>query len=414
MRLVTIMQRKLYAIFGALFVAASALIVALNLRDESEVEPIVVSADLITRGRYLALVGNCAGCHTQPGNEAYSGGYGVPTPYGVIYAGNLTPHQEHGIGKWSNRDFWRALHNGRSKDGRLLYPAFPYTSYTKITQQDSNAIFAYLSSLPPSAAVNKPNTLQFPYNTQAALAVWRALYFKPGIYDSIDAVTNKNRDFDRGGYLVQGLGHCDACHAQRDRLGGVWDSKKLAGGVIPVLNWYAPALTSLHISNRVASYLSVGKTDLHYASGPMAEVVFGSTQYLTNADANAIQNYLSSLPREDVESDSRQPAASDIGTKVYEQHCEGCHGKNGEGINNAYPALAGNPAVLQKLPASLVRMIVEGGFGAATKGNPQPYGMPPFGQVLSPLEIAGVITHIRSSFGNKAGFVAETEVIKYR
>jgi mono/diheme cytochrome c family protein len=306
------------------------------------------------------------------------------------------------------------LHNGRSKDGRLLYPAFPYTSYTKITLQDSNAIFAYLSSLAPSAAVNKPHTLQFPYNTQAALAVWRALYFRPGTYEPVSTETNENRDVDRGAYLVQGLGHCDACHAQRDRLGGVWNSKKLSGGVIPVLNWYAPALTSSYIANEVAKYLTVGKTDLHYASGPMAEVVFGSTQYLTNTDAHAMQKYLSSLPRENSESDSRQPAASDVGAKIYQQHCEGCHGKNGEGVKNVYPSLAGNPAVLQKLPASLVRMIVEGGFGAATKGNPQPYGMPPFGQVLSPLETAAVITHIRSSFGNGASFVSEIEVIKYR
>jgi mono/diheme cytochrome c family protein len=413
-RKVSAMTRKFWASTVGIVIVCAVIVAGLNLRDESTVEPIVSTKELVERGRYLALVGNCAGCHTLPGNEPYSGGYGVPTPYGVIYAGNLTPHKEQGIGTWSNNDFWRALHNGRSKDGRLLYPAFPYTSYSKVTQQDSNALYAYLASLPPSAAVNKPHTLQFPYNTQAALAVWRALYFKPGVHVSAGTATNANNEIDLGGYLVQGLGHCDACHAPRDRLGGVSDVKALSGGIIPTLNWYAPSLATTSISNEVATYLKVGKTGSHYASGPMAEVVFGSTQYLTDSDAKAMQSYLANLPRDLEKRDSRAPASSEVGAKVYKDSCEGCHGKNGEGVKGAYPALAANPAVLQHTPASLVRMIVEGGFGAATAGNPQPYGMPPYGQVLTPLQIAGVITHIRSSFGNKAGFVSEIEVIKYR
>jgi mono/diheme cytochrome c family protein len=410
------MGREFFAFIVALMIALTGMVAGLNLRDESTVEAIVSTKDLVERGRYLALVGNCAGCHTLPGNEPYSGGYGVPTPYGVVYAGNLTPHKEQGIGTWNNNDFWRALHNGRSKNGRLLYPAFPYTSYTKVTQLDSNAIFAYLSSLQPSASVNKPHSLQFPYNTQSALAVWRALYFKPGIYISSDTAGNVNNYLDRGGYLVEGLGHCDACHAPRDRLGGVSDARALSGGVIPILNWYAPSLAATEISNDVATYLKVGKTDTHFASGPMAEVVFGSTQFLTDTDAKAMQRYLANLPRGlDLKvKDLRAPASSEIGAKVYKDRCEGCHGKSGEGIQGAYPALAANPAVLQHTPESLVRMIVEGGFGAATAGNPQPYGMPPYGQVLTPLEIAGVITHIRSSFGNKAGYVSEIEVIKNR
>jgi mono/diheme cytochrome c family protein len=408
------MGKKIFLSFVGLVVLFSMAIFAFNLRDESNIEPAVVSAELVERGRYLALVGNCAGCHTSPGKEAYSGGYGVPTPYGVVYAGNLTPHKEQGIGSWSNNDFWRALHNGRPKDGRLLYPAFPYTSYTKVTQQDSNAIFAYLSSLPPSSAANKQNTLTFPFNTQAALAVWRALYFKPGVYVSPIQSAGLSAEIDRGAYLTQGLGHCDACHAQRDRLGGISDQGKLDGGVIPVLKWYAPSLFSEHIKSDVATYLKVGKTEKHYASGPMAEVVFGSTQFLSDSDAQSIQRYLANWPRTQEVKDTRATANSEIGLKVYKDKCESCHGKNGEGAMGAYPALAGNPAVLQATPASLVRMIVEGGFGASTSNNPQPYGMPPYGQVLTPLEIAGVITHIRGSFGNNAGFVGEIEVIKYR
>jgi mono/diheme cytochrome c family protein len=237
--------------------------------------------------------------------------------------------------------------------------------------------------------------------------VWRALYFKPGKYVAT------NSDIDRGAYLVQGLGHCDACHAQRDRLGGVNDPQKLEGGLIPVLNWYAPSLTSAHILSDVAEYLKVGKTERHFASGPMAEVVYGSTQFLNDTDAVAIQRYLASLPRSPSVNETRAPASSEIGARVYKDRCESCHGKSGEGVKGAYPALAGNPTVLQATPASLVQVIVEGGFGASTAGNPQPYGMPPYGQVLTPLEIAAVITHIRSSFGNSAGFVSELEVMKY-
>jgi mono/diheme cytochrome c family protein len=396
-----------------LFLLAALLIGALNFRDESTIAPVVSTPELVERGKYLALVGNCAGCHTLPGKAAYSGGYGVPTPFGQIVAGNLTPHKEQGIGTWTNNDFWRALHNGRSKDGRLLYPAFPYPNYSLVTQDDSNALFAYLSSLPPSASVNvQPTTLRFPYNSQAALAVWRALYFSPAASDT--AAPTQVNESARGAYIVNGLGHCGACHAQRDRFGGVSDAKKLRGGVIPVLNWYAPSLASTHIMNDVATYLKVGKTEKHYASGPMAEIVFGSTQYLTDADAKAIQVYLASLPRDPLAQGARPSASSQIGAKVYQDYCQDCHGKTGEGLPNAYPALAANPAVLMDSTASLVRMIVEGGFGAATAKNPQPHGMPPYGQVLSPLEIAGVITHIRSSFGNQAGFVSEIEVLKYR
>jgi mono/diheme cytochrome c family protein len=407
------MLKKVCLVLFAFLGLAVMLVGWLNFRDETDVEKIQPSAELIERGRYLALVGNCAGCHTVPGNAPYSGGYGVPTPYGVIFAGNLTSHKERGIGSWTNNDFWRALHNGRSKDGRLLYPAFPYTSFTKISQQDSNAIYAYLFSLPASDAANKPHTLRFPYNSQIALGIWRALFFKA---ESL-AVTSSSSALELGGYLVQALGHCDACHVGRNQMGGtVGDSKALGGGVIPELNWYAPSLTSSMTVKDVATYLKVGKTESHFASGPMAEVVYSSTQFLTATDANAIQAYLVSLPRtvDASNGDSKRPTTrSEVGAKVYEKHCESCHGKNGEGLKNAYPALSGSTAVLEKSPASLVRIIVEGGFGASTPGNPQPHGMPPFSQVLSPLEISGVITHMRSSFGNQAGFVSEIEVIKY-
>jgi mono/diheme cytochrome c family protein len=388
----------------------------LNFADEDSVPSALESASRsIEKGRYLAVAGNCAGCHTAAGGAPYAGGYGVPTPYGTIYAGNLTPNKQYGLGGWTSNEFWRALHNGRSKNGRLLYPAFPYTNYTKLNRSDSDAIFAYLQSLVPQATPNRSNELAFPYNTQVALGVWRALYFRPAVFEP---QSSKPEEWNRGAYLVQGLGHCDACHAQRDRLGGVRGqndpSATLRGGVIPMLNWYAPSLASVHAGKETANYLKTGRTATAWASGPMAEVIFNSTQYLADSDLAAIAKYLNSLPRDLPVVQSRAAASSDLGATVYKAKCESCHGKNGEGLADAYPPMAGNPAVLLNPSASIVRMIVEGGFGAATSGNPRPYGMPPFGQSLSPLEIAAVITHIRSSWGNQASFVSEIDVLKYR
>jgi mono/diheme cytochrome c family protein len=402
-----------------LIVSGLGVVCWFNFSDEMLAAPKMLAVESsVEKGRYLALAGNCAGCHTALGGEPYAGGYGVPTPYGAIYAGNLTPSKPQGLGDWTAEQFWRAMHYGRSKSGRLLYPAFPYTNYTKISRADSDSLFAYLQSLPPSDTSNKSNELGFPYNTQAALAVWRALYFRPGAYKAQPAMP---AEWNRGAYLVQGLGHCDACHAQRDRLGGIDqqsnpknDTTTLRGGVIPILNWYAPSLATVHAGKATAQYLKTGRTDRAWASGPMAEVVFGSTQYLTDLDLAAMANYLNALPIDSPPVQSRPSASSDTGATIYKNSCESCHGKNGEGLANAYPALAGNHAVLLNPVASIVRMIVEGGFGAATAGNPRPHGMPPFGQSLTPLEIAAVITHIRSSWGNQASFVSEVDVLRYR
>jgi mono/diheme cytochrome c family protein len=407
----------LRVLFG--FVAAVLLlgvwVAWVNMRDSAPV--LAVSPGNVERGKYLALIGNCAGCHTQPGAEPYGGGYGVPTPYGNIYASNLTPSKEHGIGDWTSEDFWRALHHGRSKSGRLLYPAFPYTSYTKVNRVDSEDIFTYLKTLKASEQINQEHQLQFPYNTQVALAVWRALYFKPADSQNL-SVGAESGEVARGAYLVNGLAHCAECHAERGRLGAVVNQNSpasaLRGGVIPMLNWYAPSLASAHLEKTVATYLKAGRATGLWASGPMAEVVYGSTQYLTDADANAIAAYLTTLPRDVVKPPSIAPESTALGEKIYVDRCESCHGKSGEGVASGIPPLAGSHAVMMSNSASLVRMIIEGGFGASTSANPRPHGMPPFGAELTPLQIAAVITHIRSSWGNKAGYVSELEVLKYR
>src|SRR3569623_2814181 len=200
----------------AVVAVLAAAIVWLNIRGEDATPPVAQAAGAVARGAYLARVGNCIACHTERGGTPFAGGRAVETPCGTVHSSNLTPDAATGIGAWSSSDFWRALHNGRSRDGRLLAPAFPYPNYTRVTREDSDAIFAYLRSLPAVQRANTPHNLRWPYSTQAALAVWRALYFTPGSYQ---ADKSHPPEWNRGAYLVMGLGHCSACHTARNALG---------------------------------------------------------------------------------------------------------------------------------------------------------------------------------------------------
>lgn len=421
------MKRILWTIssvLAALGVAATVLI-TLNLRGEEPLpasETLQITPELVQRGEYLARVGNCMACHTTQGGAAYAGGRGIETPFGVVHSSNLTPDKAQGIGTWTSAEFWRALHHGRSKDGRLLYPAFPYPNYTQVTREDSDAIFAYLQSLPASDAPNRPHALRFPYSTQAALAVWRALFFAPGQPAVEPAQT---AEYNRGAYLVNGLGHCTACHTPRNALGATTEARAFSGGLIPVQNWYAPALNAAQEAGvkewrteDVAALLQAGVAPQGSVLGPMAEVVFRSTQYLSDADARAMAVYLQGLPQQPPAERAPPPAppaaAMARGAKVYEQHCAACHGDQGQGEPGAFPALAANRAVTLADPTNLVRVVLQGGYLPATAGNPRPHGMPPFQQVLSDEDIAAVTTFVRNQWGNQAPGVGTIEVYRAR
>jgi mono/diheme cytochrome c family protein len=422
------MRRRIWQIAGAaiLVIAVAALaLVGLNRRDESPVPaqavPFAATTQQIERGAYLARAGNCAGCHTARGGAAYAGGQGIATPFGIVFASNLTPDDATGLGRWSAAHFWRAMHNGRSFDGRLLYPAFPYPNFTQITRDDSDALYAYLRSLPPVAQANRPHALRFPYNTQLSLAVWRALFFSPGVYRP---EPDKSPEWNRGAYLVRGLGHCDACHAGRNLLGATSEKLELSGGLIPMQNWYAPALNAPHEAGvadwdtgQVVALLRDGVSSGASVMGPMAEVVYRSTQFLSAADLQAMAVFLKQLPQANPAA-ARSPAVADDGSsrgaKLYAQHCAQCHGDRGEGRPGAYPALAGNRAVTMDPPANLVRVLVSGGYLPATPGNPRPYGMPPFSRTLDDADMAAVLTTIRASWGNAAPPVTPLEVLRYR
>ncbi len=411
---------------AAVALLLAAIVWQRNMRDETDVPaPMAAAAPspaLVERGAYLARAGNCMGCHTTRGGTPYAGGRGIATPFGTVFSSNLTPDPATGIGSWTAGHFWRAMHNGRSKDGRLLYPAFPYTSYTEVSREDSDALYAYLKSRPPAAQPNTAHTLRWPFSTQTALAVWRALYFSPGGYAP---EARQTAEWNRGAYLVRGLGHCSACHSTRNALGATRTPLDLAGGLIPMQNWYAPSLTSAAEAGvadwstaDIAALLKTGVSPRGSVLGPMAEVVLHSTQHLSDADLTAMAVFLQSLPPTAADKPATMaPGNSTVaqaGARLYEQHCAQCHGEQGRGVPGAYPPLAGNRAVTMDATANLVQVVLNGGYAPATAGNPRPFGMPPFVLVMNDTELAALLTYLRSAWGNQASAVTATEVNRMR
>ena len=417
---------RLLALLVGLAVVLGGVVAWMNVRGEDvdapDTGPYVATAEQVARGAYLARAGNCAACHTDRGGAAYAGGKGIATPFGTIYASNLTPDAKTGIGNWSPALFWRALHNGRSADGRLLYPAFPYPNFTEITRADSDALYAFLRTQVPAAQPNRAHALDFPYNLQASLAVWRALFFAPGVYEP---VVDQSAQWNRGAYLVRALGHCSACHSPRNRFGATSESLELSGGLIPMQNWYAPSLESTGEAGvadwpaqEVAALFKIGLTARGAAMGPMAEVVFRSTQYLSDADIAAMTVFLKSLPQTAPHAVGVPTVPDSVvqhGQAIYADRCAACHGPHGEGGATAngvaYVPLAGNRLVRLASSANLVHVIINGGFAPTTAGNPRPYGMPPFGQSLKDDEIAAVASYVRQAWGNAAPEVTPLEVL---
>jgi mono/diheme cytochrome c family protein len=380
-------------------------------------------AEQVARGAYLARAGDCMACHTVRGGTPYAGGRALQTPFGDVVSPNITPDRQAGIGAWSADEFWRALHNGKSRDGRLLYPAFPYTSYTRVTRADADALLAFLRTLPPASAPSQPHRLRFPYDQQVMLAAWRALYFKPEVFRPQPA---QSAAWNRGAYLVEGLGHCSACHSARDPLGGSGDT--LSGGMIPVLGWYAPSLTSDGEAGlgewhpeQIAALLKTGVSPRATVFGPMAEVVQQSLQYLDDADIGAMATYLKALPPAGAapqpytrDTAPQAMAVIDAGARLYQTHCIDCHGAAGDGQPPGYPPLAGNRALTMTEAVNPIRIVLNGGFAPGTAGNPRPYGMPPFSHVLNDQEVAQVVSYLRSAWGNNAPPVSGNDVNRYR
>ena len=422
-------QRALWAGFSLLTLAGLLLVVVAFTQFRTPQAggtplntPAIPAMEAVQRGAYLARIGNCALCHTAPGGASYAGGKGIATPFGTVTTSNLTPHPETGLGRWSAEDFWQAMHQGRSRDGHLLYPAFPYTSFTQLAREDSDALLAFLQTLPPIDQPNQPHALRWPYSSQWALAVWRTVNFAPA--EPVVSAPPPDDAVLRGAYLVNSLGHCNECHGARNGWGGPDLRKTLSGATLPQSLWYAPSLRAAS-EGSVAGWtpedtvalLTTGANRHASTSGPMAEVVHHSTQYLSAADAQAMARYLASLTPTETATPPTSPVPSSVqalGARVYEAQCAQCHGKQGEGQADAYPALAGNRAVQMTPSHNLVLAVLQGGYGPATQGRPRPHGMPPFQLVLSDAELAAVLSYIRNAWGNQAPALSEFDINKFR
>ena len=380
---------------------------------------------LVAKGEYLAKAGDCIACHTKPEGVLFAGGRALPTPFGTIYSSNITPDPTTGIGKWSADDFYKTMHEGRFPDGGLLYPVMPYAFYTKVTRADSDAIFAYLRSVPAAHHPNRPHDLQFPYDNRQLILGWRTLYFNSGEYQPDTA---KSAEWNRGAYLVDGLGHCAMCHSPINALGGTSESKAFQGGLIPMQNWYAPSLLSNKEAglgewsiDEIVGLLRTGVSARGAVYGPMAEVTFNSLQYLNDADVRAMAVYLKRLgegrPPGPELSGISAPESSlliSLGQTVYQARCASCHGPDGRGMPPDYPPLAGNPSIQMESAVNPIRMVLNGGFPPGTADNPMPYGMPPFAQSLSDNEVAAVVTYIRTAWGNRGAAVSASKANELR
>lgn len=380
---------------------------------------------LIAKGEYLARAGDCIACHTAPEGKLFAGGLPMDTPFGTLYTTNITPDPQTGIGTWTSDQFYRLMHSGRFPDGGLIYPAMPFASYTKVTREDSDAIFAYLRSVPPVKQVNRENDLRFPYNNRSLIIGWRTLFFNEGEYKPDPT---KSDEWNRGAYLVEGLGHCGMCHTAINALGGSSESKAFEGGLIPMQNWYAPSLTSNKEAGlgdwsieEITAYLRTGISSRGAVYGPMAEVVYDSLQYLNDSDIRAMAVYLKGLSQGSppVQAASPLPTAEtsllvSLGKPIYDRECATCHGPTGQGMPPNYPPLAGNQSIQMVSAVNAIRMVLNGGFPPGTAGNPRPYGMPPFAQRLSDDDVAAVVTYIRTSWGNRGEPVSARQANELR
>ena len=383
------------------------------------------TGDIVARGEYLARAGDCTACHTAPEGRLFAGGRAMPTPFGTLYTSNITPDPETGIGKWSADDFYKTMHNGRFPDGGLIYPAMPFASYTKVTRADSDAIFAYLRSIPPVSQKNRPHDLRFPYDNRQLILGWRTLFFSEGEFKPDP---KKSAEWNRGAYLVEGLGHCGMCHSPINALGGTSQSDAFKGGLIPMQNWYAPSLTSNREAGLgdwsikdITDLLQTGVSARGVVYGPMAEVVHNSLQYLDDADTKAMAVYLKGISEP-----SPPPAASSalpttessllisLGKTVYDKNCASCHGTQGEGKPPHWPPLANNQSIEMQSAVNPIRMVLNGGYPPGTKGNPMPYGMPPFAGLLSDNEVAAVVSYIRTAWGNRGAPVSARDANELR
>jgi mono/diheme cytochrome c family protein len=377
-------------------------------------------AALWARGEYLARAGDCVACHSVPGGSAFAGGLKMGTPLGAIFATNITPDVETGIGTYTVQDFARALRDGVAKDGRHLYPAMPYPSYAKMTDQDVQALYDYvMRAVPPVHQVNQRDQIPLYLSPRWPLAIWNLL-FADGT--AFTARSGQSAQWARGAYLVEGLGHCGACHTPRGLAG---EEKSLDGRSPDFLaganldGWYAPSLRQDLVTGlgawsqaEIVEFLKTGHNQHGAAYGSMRDVINNSTPYLSDDDLASIAVYLTSLPANSAQTpltpdgmtakallDGRETAP---GALIYAGQCMSCHRETGAAAPPFLPPLAGNPTVVDRDPASLINIVLNGSAPLVVKGRPAPYRMPQYRTQLTNQQIADVVSFIRDGWGNKA------------
>jgi mono/diheme cytochrome c family protein len=390
---------------------------------------------LIKKGQYLARAGDCVACHTAKGGKPFAGGLPMETPIGTVYSTNITPDAS-GIGQYSFEDFDQAVRHGIGKSGSTLYPAMPFPSYARVSDDDMQALYAYfMKGVEPVAEPNKATDIPWPLSMRWPLSIWRGL-FAPKV-KAWEPTANADPVVNRGAYLVEGLGHCGACHTpraltmQEKALNPAEGSRFLAGSA-PLEGWIAKSLRGDHKDGLgswseadLVQFLKTGRSDRSSVFGGMSDVVEHSMQYMSDADLTAIARYLKTLPASDPNDkphvyDKQVADAlwngddSKPGAAVYIDNCAACHRTDGHGYTRVFPALAGNPVVQTDDPTSLIHIVLAGGTVPATQTAPSNFTMPGFAWRLDDQQVAAVVNFIRTSWGNQGSEVTAKDVSNLR
>ncbi|KRP47535.1 Cytochrome c, mono-and diheme variants [Pseudomonas libanensis] len=391
--------------------------------------------DLIKQGEYLARAGDCVACHTAKGGKPFAGGLPMETPIGVIYSTNITPDKT-GLGDYRFEDFDKAVRHGVAKNGSTLYPAMPYPSYARVSDSDMQALYAYfMKGVEPVAQENKDSDIPWPLSMRWPLAAWRWM-FAPAVEEH-QAQTAADPVINRGAYLVEGLGHCGACHTPRaltmqEKALSAADGNAFLSGSAPLEGWIAKSLRGDHkdglgswSEEQLVQFLKTGRSDRSAVFGGMSDVVVHSMQYMSQDDLTAIARYLKSLPAVDPKDQPHQYDKqvaqalwkgddSKPGASVYIDNCAACHRTDGHGYTRVFPALAGNPVLQTADATSLINIVLNGGTLPATHTAPSTFTMPAFAWRLSDQEVADVVGFIRGSWGNKGAPIDAGEVADLR
>jgi len=386
-----------------------------QLKTELNAEP---TPEDMARGKALTDAGDCASCHTADPAKPFAGGKRIDTPFGAIYSPNLTPDRDTGLGAWSDDEFYRALRFGVAPDGSGYYPAFPYPNFTKLTRQDILAIRAYLATLTPVRNTPRAPELRWPLNYRVVMRGWNWLFFKPGI---LMPDQQKSAEWNRGRYLVEGAGHCGACHTPKNMFGA--DKSGQAYGGNRVAGMFAPRLDAAERSGLkswsvedITEYLQSGRNGRSHAGELMSEVVVNSTSKMSDADVRAIAVYLKDLPAGAPEPKVTPPPSAQMaaGEKLYNGACIACHEDDGSGAPRVYPPLPDNANLQSADASSTLRIILDGAQTVTTPRAPNKGSMPGYAAKMTDQQIADVTNYIRNAWGNAAPLVTADQVAKAR